>query len=353
MKIKVAVLEKDANYLNRIVTAFNTKYVDKLEIYSFTDCDVALSILNEAKIDVLVASDVFEINKQKLPKRCGFAYLVDSADIEVVRGERTVCKFQKAELIYKQILSIYSENASNISGLKLTDHICKVIIFSSPCGGTGTSTVAAACALNFAAKGKRVLYLNLEVFGSSDQFFSAEGQFDMSDIIYALKSKKANLALKLESCVKQDNRGVCFFARPKVALDLLELNTEEILRLFSELELSGAYDYIITDMSFGLDKHHISIYQRAHSIIMVGDGSDISNYKLERAYSSLVMLDAGMEISLVNRFCLLYNQFCNQTSSMLAVEGLKNIGGVMQFEKVNTQQLLTRISTMNIYQDIM
>ena len=36
MKIKLALLDSDQNYLNRIVTAFNIKYADKLEIYSFT-----------------------------------------------------------------------------------------------------------------------------------------------------------------------------------------------------------------------------------------------------------------------------------------------------------------------------
>ena len=108
--------------------------------------------------------------------------------------------------------------------MKMTEDGSKVITFSSPCGGTGTSSVAAACAVNFAKKGKKVLYFNLEPFGSSDNFFNAEGQFDMSDIIYALKSAKANLALKLESCVKQDSTGVYFFSATKVALDMQELH---------------------------------------------------------------------------------------------------------------------------------
>lgn len=70
--------------------------------------------------------------------------------------------------------------------------------------------MAAACASYYAAKGEKTLYLNFEKFGSADAFFSAEGQFDMSDIIFALKSRKANLSMKMESCVKQDRRGVYF-----------------------------------------------------------------------------------------------------------------------------------------------
>lgn len=191
MRIKLAILEKDQSYLNRIVTAFNTKYSDKFEIYSFTDPSVAMSTLDSVKIDVLVADEVFEIDFTQIPKRCGFAYFVDSAGIDTLNNQRAICKFQRAELIYKQILSVYSENAGNVAGLKIDDHNTKIITFVSPCGGVGTSSMAAACALFYASKGKKTLYLNLEKFGSSDAFFKAEGQFDMSDIIFSLKSKKA------------------------------------------------------------------------------------------------------------------------------------------------------------------
>lgn len=59
MKIKLAVLEKDQSYLQRFISVFSTKYADKFQIYLFTDEEVAYSTLNDTKIDVLVASDVF------------------------------------------------------------------------------------------------------------------------------------------------------------------------------------------------------------------------------------------------------------------------------------------------------
>ena len=130
MRIKLAILESDQSYLNRIVTAFNTKYADKFEIYSFTDKALALSTLDSNRIDVLVASDAFDIDITALPKRCGFAYFVDSPDVDQLNNQRAICKFQKADLIYKQILSIYSENSGRVAGLKLGDDHTKVIAFS-------------------------------------------------------------------------------------------------------------------------------------------------------------------------------------------------------------------------------
>lgn len=280
MRIKLAILEKDQNYLNRIVTAFSTKYADKFEIYSFTDKDIALSTLDSSRIDVLVASEAFEIDVAKIPTYCGFAYFVDSSDIDHVNEQRAICKFQKADLIYKQILSVYSEKAGSVSGLKLGEESAKVIAFTSVGCGVGNSTMAAAAAMHFASKHKKTLYLNLEKFGSSDSFFSGEGQFNMSDIIFALKSKKTNLSLKLESCVKQDASGVYFYSQPKIALDMNELSPDDILRLISELKLTGAYDYIVIDIPFGIETNMLKILRQAHAIIWVGNGTEISNLKI-------------------------------------------------------------------------
>ncbi len=353
MKIKLAILEKDQNYLNRIVSVFGTKYADKFQIYSFTDADMAFSTLETAKIEVMVASDAFEVDVSKLPKRCGFAYLVDSADVEKLNGQRVICKFQKADLIYKQILSIYSENAGNVSGLKFGDDSCKIIFFQPVSGGVGASSMAAACAMRFAAKGKKTLYLNLEKFGSADVFFRAEGQFDMSDIIFALKSKKTNLAMKLESCVKQAENGVFFYSQSKIALDMMELNADDVLRLITELQLAGSYDYIIVDTDFSIEREALKIYRKAHTVVWVGDGSELSNNKLFRAFNALNVLEQNADSPIPNRMVLIYNMFSNKTGKMLNDIGVKNIGGAPRFEHALSAQVLAQLSARDMFDTIM
>ncbi|MDE6516509.1 MAG: chromosome partitioning protein ParA, partial [Acetatifactor sp.] len=119
MKIRLAILEKDAVYLNRLESVFNVKYADKLEIYSFTDRDIALQSLREKKIDVFLANESFEIEETELPGSCGFACLVDTADIETIRGITAVCKFQKADIIYRQVLGLFSEKAAAVTGVHM------------------------------------------------------------------------------------------------------------------------------------------------------------------------------------------------------------------------------------------
>lgn len=352
MKIKLAILEKDTNYLRRIVSVFETKYADKFEIYSFTDPAVAQESLDSAKIDVLIANDDFDIDAAALPKRCGFAYFVDSVDVTVTKDQRAICKFQRAEQIYKQILGLYSETAGNISGIKLDDDTARIVLFASPCGGVGSSTMAAACAAHFAAQGKRTLYLNLEKFGSADLFFSSEGQFDMSDIIFALKSKRANFSLKLESSVKQDTNGVYFFAQSKIALDMFELNSEELVRLISELKRIGSYDYLVIDTDFVMDEDNLPIYRLAHALVWVGDGSEISNHKIHRAYDALTVMEQKADVPLTNRICLIYNKFSNKSSQPAGDFGLRSIGGAPRYEHASTRQILAQLAPMEVFDKI-
>ena len=353
MKIKLAILEKDQSYLNRIVSVFGTKYADKFQIYSFTDLDVAFSTLETAKIEVLVASDAFEIDVNKLPKRCGFAYFVDTADVETLNDQRVICKFQKADLIYKQILSIYSENAGHVSGLKLGDDSCKIIFFQPVSGGVGASSMAAACAMNFAAKGKKALYINLERFGDANVFFNAEGQFDMSDVIFALKSKKTNLAMKLESCVKQADNGVFFYSPSKIALDMMELDNDDVMRLVAELQLAGSYDYIIVDADFSIERDALKVFRKAHTIVWVGDGSELSNVKLFRAFNALNTLEQSADSPLTNRLVLIYNKFSNKTSKMLNEIGIKSIGGAPRFEHATSDQVVEQLASRDVFDAIM
>lgn len=353
MKVKIALLERDKSYLTRIVSTFGTKYADKLEVYSFTDPEVALSTLNSAKIDLLLASDAFSIDLTKLPNRCAFAYLVDSMGIDMLNDQRAICKFQRADLIYKQILSIYSEKASSIIGVNLTGDESVVLLFASPSGGVGSSTMAAGYAMRLAKMGKKVLYLNLETFGASEVFFHGEGQFDMSDIIFALKGKKANLSLKLESCVKQDPCGVYYYTEPKVALDLMELSVEDSIRLLSELKLTGDYHYIVIDSPFGLDKERLKLYRQARSIVLVGNGSVESNKKIERAYEALVILEASADAPLTNRTAFVYNKVSSKGAQQINAEGLKILGGAPRYSGVNVRQIVEQLATMDMLDAIL
>ena len=350
MKIKIAILEQDAGYLSRITNVFNVRYADKLEVYSFTTYEGAMEALDTKRIDVLLADDSFEIDEESLPRRCGFAYLVDSAGIESVRDCVAICKFQKADLIYKQILGVYSEKAESISKLSSqVDEDCSVIAFMSPAGGVGTSSIAAACARRFEGHGVNVFYLNLEKFGTGDAFFSGEGQATLSDVIFSLKGKRTNLQMKLESCLKRDASGVNFFSGSQIALDMIELNADDILTLLSALKMSGYYKYIILDMDFDMGKEFMKIQNAIRTIVMVSDGSDFANTKLFRAVEALETLERSSNTALLNRFGVIYNKFRSKGAKTLNELPLATVGGAPLYMDASEQQIIQQLSSMEFF----
>lgn len=92
MKIRVLLLEKDKNYLKKIMAVLSKKYPDKLQIYAVTDEDALLSVLKNNKVDILLSNENFDIDIKILPKRCGFAYLTESNDIDAWKDSATIGK---------------------------------------------------------------------------------------------------------------------------------------------------------------------------------------------------------------------------------------------------------------------
>ena len=205
--------------------------------------------------------------------------------------------------------------------------------------------------MHFAKRQKKVLYLNLEKYGSSDCFFSGMGSADMSDVIFALKSKKPNLATKLESYVKVDQSGVRFYSQAKIALDMIELGKDETLQLINELRQTGGYDYLILDMDFGLDQNTLAIYREAHSVVLVGDGSAISTRKTERAYAALATLEQYSNDPLSDKMCYANNK--GNPSQTVNIPDLRVIGSAPAFQGVGVQQMLSQMSMQAFFENIL
>lgn len=351
MKIKLAMLESDASYLRRVVPMFNSKYAEELEIYSFTEVDAAMACLEEKKIDVFLANNSFRIDFSQLPKRCGFAYLVESMGINTIDNRKAICKFQKGELIYKQILSIYSEHVPNISGMPSNQNgAMKTIAFCSPCGGVGTSTAAAACAIALANAGQRVLYLNTETYGDADMFFSCDGQFDFSDVIYAVKSNKTNRVMKLQSTVKQDQTGVSFYSSVRIPLDIMEMGPNDYLVLQNELKALGCYDYVVMDVEFPKSQAAYKLFEYCNSIVLVADASDTSEAKLAKALRGIEILDGQSDLAMQPRMWLLRNMV---SGNEIKQNQLRLLGTFPVYETVSSAQMAKQLSLSNSFTQLL
>lgn len=310
MKIKLAILDKDTAYLQRIVSVFNNKYADKLKIYSFTDQEMDL--------------------------------------------ETAICKFQKISRIYQQILNLYSEVAADIvTASSGENNRTKIISVLSPAGGVGCSTIAAACAKALCQNGRRVLYLNLEKYGSTKILFQGEGTEGLGDALYAIKSGKANLSMKLEGIVRQDRSGVYFLTECNVVLDRLEMKREELDILLQQVKLGDGYDNIILDLDFSFDSFEMEAMKQSHNILIVSDGSENANTKIQRVFDAMNILEQRGGSVLTNKMALLYNRFYAQTGKQLEDSYFPVLGMIPDFKGMKLQQFIEEIAKTNVFESLM
>ena len=351
MRIRISILEKDENYLKKLITALNMRYSDKMEIQAFDDVQKALENAKVSRPELFVLSSSLEVDLNALPIECTPVYFSDSNDIDSIHGVKTVGKFQKIDTIYKQFLNVYSESHHDITLKNIGNDRNKCIAFMSPAGGVGTSTVAAATALYLAKSGKKTLYIDLDTYGVMDVFFSGEGRLDIGSIIYELKKGNTNLRLKLESVIKQDPRGVYFIQQPKVLLDMMELTEQNVDVLIGELRSGLDFEYLILDMDFRLTSDAYRIYNRIDQIILVGDGSEISNRKLLRTREAYRILDQVSETPLEGKIAVIYNRFSSKTGQVL--KDVNMLGGVPVFQTEKLSKIVEQISGMDFLKCLM
>ena len=136
------------------------------------------------------------------------------------------------------------------------------------------------------------------------------------------------------------------------ALDMLELDSDDVHRLITELRLSGSYEYIILDCDFAMDAADRGLLRQTNAVVWIGDGSDISNAKIVRAYQALTILEQQEDLPLTSRISLIYNKFSNKTSSTIEGVELRNIGGAPRYEHATIQQVLGQLAGLLIFDKI-
>lgn len=347
MRIRLGILDQDELYKDRLTKYFGENYADKVDIFSFTSQVKLESFLENGTLDVLLADEHSIPDSKSLPEEISFAYWADTANVEI-RNVRTICKYQKAELIYKEILGLYAETQRSITDYYLgSGRGCGIVTFLGAAGGVGTSTAAAGCAQRAAALGKRVLFLDMTQLGMTDMFFTGTGSNTLSDVLYTIKSNRSNLFLKLESMARQDESGVNFYASCDVALDARDAGEEDVSTLIHCLSESGNYDLIVIDADPVMSDKQQAILNLSNLVILVSNGTPVANRKLSKLVNAF-RLDATADKKLLRKVVTLYNKF--GTGAQLAPDmgEFLNLGSISVYKQATAKQIAQEIATKSL-----
>ncbi len=353
MKIKIAILEQDKNYLNKILGFFACKYSGKIEASGFSDYKIALKQIETNMPDIFLFPEDY-IDKIDVTKiKSVPVVFVEGNDITEVQGFEVVSKFQKISQIYKKILAVYSANTNYSFVSDASNTTCKTILFTGIAGGVGTTTAALGCAIYLVKHGKRVMYLDLNTLSCVTTFLDGEGNYTMSDILYAIKSKKTNIGMKIESAVCKDISGVEYIKETGTMLDMAEMSNEEAITIWDEVRRLENYDYIIVDVPFKLSGYPADLMTKAQRVVWVSDGSTISNAKMMKAYQATKIFEEQNKKFRATNLSVFYNSVNSKTGQVLESIDMKNLGGAPRIQNATERQVMEHIGGLDIFRTVM
>ncbi|MGI6012487.1 MAG: hypothetical protein ACOX8H_13520 [Ruminococcus sp.] len=347
MKVKVAVLSDDLNFLKRFAKVFQQKYNDKISLSLFSEMSALMQALDEQAIDLLMMDQDMKFKKNEVPESIPIGFFSRIPDVDEINGIPAVCKYQRAEALYRGMLSIYAEHSPNVK-LKSISSDARIVLFLSVQGGCGTSSAAAAYAMHCALKGRKIFYLTLERFGSSNLYFNGVDSLSLSDVIYSLKSRNSNLLLKLESAIQTDSSGVEFLNDCKNPYDMFELEDEELEELLKNISQVKKYDEIVVDFSSDMWERKVKLMKDyADKIVYVSDGSPSGINKFEKFCQVIKILERQMDCEILSKMCLLYNRYSTKNSSQMDRAAIPVVGGIHRIEGVSGRKLAGQIARVN------
>lgn len=352
MKIRVVFLDYDQTYLNRLSSALSEREDCSAEIYSFSNPERAFETLREIGNCIFVVSDRFEVDADAVPKGVCLALITEKRAIREIGDLPAIYRYQKADAIFQEILAVYSGTFSS-DVVEMEAHTGKVanagVYTFLPCGGgSGASTAAAAFALRMASIGMVPLYLNLERFGTSEMYFSSESKTHIGDLLYAIRSKRGNLPLRLKSALSRSEEGVYFIESCRAATEAMEITAEDVNTLLEKLRDMGKFDCIVIDTDFLLEGPSLEIMRQATSIVLVTNGEPSSHMKLERIYGAMEIISTRDEVEFPSTL-LLYNGFSSKTGSTEANVDIAVLGGIPRYEGASPKRIARRISQMTFF----
>lgn len=370
MKIKVFLLTADETYARKIYNAFLREYSDTVDLIIFDSVDTMQGQVRKLYPDIVLVDEELRDVRLSLPQSAYLALLSDNSEAKTIMGHMAVGKYQRISGIHEQILDIYSVKQEMLSiSVKENDPgKIKIVTFMSPAGGTGASTLAAACARQLALKGENVIYLNLEQFGTADAYFSGEGSYDFERVIFAValgeyataskngdnSKKEYAVATKMESALKKDISGVRFYSGCKNSLDMQGiLNEEAMENLFENFRKMKNVRWIVADCDCNLNEMTYKQIERSYLSVVVSDGTEASNRKTERYLGSLELIGNQRDQLMNSRVFIMYNRFGSSEGKRIKNQAFKEIGKFGRVENATVKEIMELMDEAGLFNSIM
>lgn len=326
IRLNTVIADLDENYVNRLSNFLIDHHGSKFQVHSFTKREFFKEFVekNVDNIDVvLVTTDLYfeELEEMGVNLVC---ILSDGKLPREYKNVEILDKFQLAQSLVNNIIKTYTEKTDVIITTKGTKET-KTIAIYSPLSGSGKTTIALGLSQKMVSAGKKVFYLNFEDNASTNMFFDTTGSSDLSHILFYLKAKVKNLAVKIDVTKKEDvNTGIHYFNPLKSNLELEEITSNEYSLLLNELKNLSSYDYVVVDLPSSFNEKVADILNQVDSVILTIANDLMLKAKTESVIKDFELIYERKRINLYNKLHIVQNK----AKASNSLEGIFSIGRV-------------------------
>ena len=248
---QIAVCDEEPDYTQRFARYAN-RYRDPLfMVHGYTDIQELVKDTKDHPADIILLSPKLAKEFSGGTQTGQIIYLTDEEYQDEESSYPVIYKSQSCPQILRQAYSIYADGTPANLGVALRLREMKRIGVFSPVGRTGKTSFALALGKELAKK-RRTLYLNMEEFSGFEVLYPWGDSWTLSELIYFMKQEKSAFACKLESMIGQIG-GLDYIPPVKLPIELRMIGKEDWERLLGILEKESRYEFVILDLSCGVE----------------------------------------------------------------------------------------------------
>ena len=338
--MKILLLDNDTDYSQRFKFYLEKKYSD-FSISIFNSIESAKEMADNEKYDVVF----FDAEYDKLdfsqfsPDEDSSVFAYMSGTNEIINDSTTVYKYRTISELYNTICEMYEKKKKRVVRTNVSSDVTEndrtVITFIPAHGGSGSSTMAAACAVALAGE-TSVLYINLEQCPSDTAFFRYPGQKCVTDIVSALKTKYTETGiyqLLKEVIVKEGTYPgtelYCLKGFNNI-MDWMALTPQGIRTLIKIIREKFSYKYIIVDIDYIMSSVMNTVITSSDQLVVVSSGSEVAQIKLKKILRYLDVLGRDESNKMPDQF-VLFNQYYGSDSKTSGVGNMRVVSEIPRF----------------------
>lgn len=281
--LKVAILDNNKMYLGRLQDYWSRTYGGFFMVYAFSERERLMEQMTREKFDILLVESRIEMDWEAVPSRTLKIYLLAGRKDGEVNGIPALAKNGSADELYNKVNELYKTHMN--AGRQALPG--KMVLFTSADGGCGTSSCAVGYGKYLAARGSRVLYLNLELVSAQEVMLDGDSEKSMEDLFYLCETSRRNVDTSIRALVARDSSGLQYIRACRNPLELQEKSGGDIRRLLTMVTEKGDFEVVVVDRGFYLDEVTDTLIDMSDTVVLVAGADELGRQKQERTMTLL------------------------------------------------------------------